>query len=65
MWEARSLEEWETEKALYENVPHLETLSELIEARNRPDLINMRKLHAWEAGVDKMGILINVSLEFL
>jgi hypothetical protein len=66
LWEARSLAEWETEKALYDASYPMTTFDELVEAKRRSTQpLYRRKLETWDAGVDKIGILLNIATELI
>ncbi|KAL7910420.1 hypothetical protein GGI35DRAFT_366288 [Trichoderma velutinum] len=66
LWEARSREEWETEKALQDASYPMTSFAELIEAKRRStELFYRRRLETWDAGVDKMGMLINIATDLI
>ena len=69
MWEARSREEWETERAFFQaSLLHTDMwrVRSLIEARRQPHSpLNAAKLDAWEAETDKMGVLMNIAVSLL
>lgn len=60
LWEARTREEWETEKAFYDASCPMTLFGELVDARRSGEPVNAR-LAAWEAGADKMGLLMNIA----
>ena len=63
VWEARSRDEWETEKAFYDISSPMTTFGELVTAKQQPgDALNARKIDTWEAGVDKLGIMMNIAV---
>lgn len=65
-WEARSQGEWETEKAFYNISPPVLTFGELLNARrNSNDPLNAQTLQSWEAGADKMGLMMNIATAFI
>lgn len=61
LWEARSREEWETEKAFHDASFPMTVFGELVDARRRPDSPHDGRLTAWEANVDKMGLIMNIA----
>ncbi|KAL6697258.1 hypothetical protein J3F84DRAFT_282663 [Trichoderma pleuroticola] len=66
LWEARSRQEWETERALQDACYPMTTFAELIEAKKRSnELFYKRRLETWDAGVDKMGMLINIATDLI
>ncbi|KAF5667134.1 atp-dependent dna helicase pif1 [Fusarium heterosporum] len=66
LWEARSLEEWQTEKAFYDMSSPLTTLGELVEAKkNSGNPLEAQKLQTWEMGGDKMSAMLNLAVEFV
>ncbi|KAF4987992.1 hypothetical protein FGRMN_10040 [Fusarium graminum] len=66
LWEARSLEEWQTEKAFYDMSNPLATLGELVEAKkNAGNPFEAQKLQTWEMGSDKMTAMLNLAVEFV
>lgn len=66
LWEARSLDEWETEKAFNDASFPMTLFGEVIAARRRPtDPLMARRLDAWEAGSDKMGVLMNIAVDLI
>ncbi|CAM1504925.1 Fc.00g025160.m01.CDS01 [Cosmosporella sp. VM-42] len=65
-WEARSLEEWEAETSLCGISYPIATFGELVSARKQPgDTVNARKLDTWEAGADKLGMMMNIAVELV
>ncbi|MCJ1443534.1 MAG: hypothetical protein MMC23_004032 [Stictis urceolatum] len=63
LWEARSREEWEDEKAIYEMSRPMTKLGELLEAKkNSGNPLNARRLENWEAGADTMAVMMNIAL---
>ncbi|KAK4069552.1 uncharacterized protein Triagg1_6976 [Trichoderma aggressivum f. europaeum] len=66
LWEARSRQEWETERALQDACYPMTTFAELIEAKRRSnEPFYKRRLETWDAGVDKMGMLINIATDLI
>ncbi|KAL7934393.1 hypothetical protein V8C35DRAFT_41320 [Trichoderma chlorosporum] len=66
LWEARSREEWETEKALHDASYPMTTFDELVEAKRRShEPFYRRRLETWDAGVDKLGMLINIATDLM
>jgi hypothetical protein len=66
LWEARSLEEWQTEKAFYDMSSPLTTLGELIRAKeDSGNPIHAQKLQIWETGSDKMTTMLTLAIEFV
>ncbi|KAL7903767.1 hypothetical protein GGI35DRAFT_465288 [Trichoderma velutinum] len=66
LWEARSRQQWEHEKALQDASYPMTTFAELIEAKRRSkDLFYKKRLETWDAGVDKMGMLINIATDLI
>ncbi|UKZ82669.1 hypothetical protein TrVFT333_010463 [Trichoderma virens FT-333] len=66
LWEARTREEWETEKALHDASYPMTTFDELVQAKRRSnELFYRRRLETWDAGVDKMGMLINIATDLI
>lgn len=64
MWEARTSDEWRTEKAFYDASGPLTTLGELIEARqNAKDPLSAQRLQGWNAGSDQIAVMLNIVLE--
>ncbi|KAF5623269.1 5'-3' DNA helicase [Fusarium tjaetaba] len=65
LWEARSLEEWQTEKAFYDMSCPFVTLGELVEAKaNAGDPVEAQRLQNWEMGSDKTAAMLNIAVEF-
>lgn len=66
MWESRSREEWETEKAFYDLSYPMTTFQDIVEAKKRSDdPLMARRMDAWEAGADKLGVLLNIATAFV
>lgn len=64
VWEARTRDEWQTEKLHHERSCPITTFAELLEVHGRPgDAENARKLDTWEAGSDKLGMLMDIAVE--
>jgi hypothetical protein len=62
-WEARTRGEWETEKCLEDISCPLTTFGELLTAQERPeDPLYADKLSNWEAGADKLGMMMNIAI---
>lgn len=65
-WEARTLGEWEAEKSFHDVSSPMATFGELIVAkRQSADPVHSRKLETWEAGVDKLGMMMNIAVELV
>jgi hypothetical protein len=63
-WEARTRDEWASEKAYHDICRPMTTFGELVAARKRPrDPVNAQKLNTWEAGADKLALLMNIAVE--
>ncbi|KAH7131346.1 hypothetical protein EDB81DRAFT_808394 [Dactylonectria macrodidyma] len=66
LWEARSCEEWKVEKAFYDVSGPVVTLGELVQVRKNPsDPLSAQKLQSWEAGTDRMAVLLNIATDFV
>ncbi|PNP55209.1 hypothetical protein FNYG_15536 [Fusarium nygamai] len=66
LWEARSLEEWQTEKAFFDMSCPFVTLGELVEAKaNAGNPVEAQRLQGWEMGSDKMTVMLNIAVEFV
>lgn len=66
LWEARSITEWATEKTLYDASDPMTSFDELVKAKRRSNQpYYRRKLETWDAGADKMGILLNIAAELM
>ncbi|KAF5259979.1 hypothetical protein FOXYS1_9388 [Fusarium oxysporum] len=66
LWEARSLEEWQTEKAFFDMSCPIVTLGELVEAKgNAGNPVEAQRLQSWEMGSDKMTAMLNIAVEFV
>ncbi|KAF5599477.1 C6 finger domain-containing protein [Fusarium pseudoanthophilum] len=66
LWEARSLEEWQTEKAFFDISCPFVTLGELVEAKaNAGNPVEAQRLQGWEMGSDKMTAMLNIAVEFV
>lgn len=66
LWEARSTTEWQTEKALYDASDPMTSFEELVDAKRRSHQpYYRRKLETWNAGADKMGIMLNIAAELV
>lgn len=64
IWEARTQEEWEAERCLDDVSYPLATFGELLAAQEKPgDAAHARKLNDWEAGADKLGMMMNIAVE--
>ncbi|KAH7325561.1 hypothetical protein B0I35DRAFT_420758 [Stachybotrys elegans] len=61
LWEARSQQEWEAEKALDDfNMP-VRTFGELLDLKRSPKSpLHAKRLQSWESGTDKLGNLLNI-----
>ncbi|KIX05648.1 uncharacterized protein Z518_03620 [Rhinocladiella mackenziei CBS 650.93] len=65
MWEARSREEWETARAFFDAgllYTDVWNFGALIDAHYNRDPLNTMRLDAWEAGTDKMGVLLSIAI---
>jgi len=66
LWEAKTLEEWQTEKAFFDVSCPLKTLGELVSAKgNVGDIVEKQKLLTWEMGSDKMAAMLDIAVEFV
>ncbi|KAL7925640.1 hypothetical protein ACQKWADRAFT_282592 [Trichoderma austrokoningii] len=66
LWEARSTAEWQTEKALYDASDPMSSFEELVKAKRRSnEPYYRRKLETWDAGADKMGVLLSIAAELI
>jgi hypothetical protein len=66
LWEARSYEEWQVEKAFYDVSSPVLTLGELLRIKRNPGHpLNEQRLRTWDAGADKMGVMLNIAIEFV
>ncbi|CAG9946830.1 unnamed protein product [Clonostachys rosea f. rosea IK726] len=66
LWEARTREEWEIERTFHAKGNHIATYGELARAKLAPDNpVNRQRLKYWEAGTDKLGTLVNLSITLL
>lgn len=66
MWEARSEQQWQEEKAFHDISHPFRTFGELMRAKRRPNGAgNVERLDMWEAGTDKMGLLMNFAIAFV
>jgi hypothetical protein len=66
LWEARTLEEWQTEKAIFDTSCAAMTLGELVSAVQNPgNLVEAQKLQNWETGSDKLAAMLSVAVEFV
>ncbi|KAF4430472.1 short chain dehydrogenase family [Fusarium acutatum] len=64
LWEARSLEEWQTEKAFFDMSCPIVTLGELVEAKaNAGNPVEAHRLQGWEMGSDKMTAMLNIAVD--
>ncbi|KAG7405583.1 ATP-dependent DNA helicase PIF1 [Fusarium oxysporum f. sp. rapae] len=64
LWDARSLEEWQTEKAFFDMSCPIVTLGELVEAKaNAGNPVEAQRLQSWEMGSDKMTAMLNIAVE--
>lgn len=76
LWEARTREEWEAEKSAYDRAHPITTMGELSMCRGGlgidteatsegHDAVSaQQRLMSWEAGADKMAIMMNIVIEF-
>ncbi|KAH8693809.1 hypothetical protein BGW36DRAFT_383794 [Talaromyces proteolyticus] len=65
MWEARSREEWETERSFYNaSLLYLDmwNFGSLIDAHHGQGPLNTMRLDAWGASTDKMGALLTIAV---
>ncbi|KAH6951568.1 hypothetical protein DER45DRAFT_635677, partial [Fusarium avenaceum] len=66
LWEARSLEDWQTEKAFHDMSSPLTTLGELVRAKeDSGDPLHAQKLQTWETGSDQMAAMLTLAVEFV
>lgn len=66
LWEARTLEEWQTEKAFFDVSCPVMTLGELVAAKeNAENLVGAQKLQSWEMGSDKLAAMLDIAVEFV
>ncbi|CAH0058536.1 unnamed protein product [Clonostachys solani] len=66
LWEARTREEWEIERTFHTKGNPISTYGELARAKLAPDNpANRQRLRYWEAGTDKLGTLVNLSITLL
>lgn len=65
-WEARTQEEWEGERCLDDVSYPLTKFGELLAAQEKAgDPVYARKLNDWEAGADKLGMMMNIAVELV
>ncbi|CAF3506718.1 unnamed protein product [Fusarium graminearum] len=66
LWEARTLDEWQMEKNIFDAGSVAMTLGELVNAMINPaGLGNSQKLQDWEAGSDNLAAMLKVVVEFV
>ncbi|KAM5383582.1 hypothetical protein ACJZ2D_002031 [Fusarium nematophilum] len=66
LWEARSSEEWQVERAFDGVSSPMTTLGELVLAkRDATDPLHAQRLQTWEVGSDKMAVMLNIATEFV
>ncbi|UZP38840.1 hypothetical protein NXS19_006656 [Fusarium pseudograminearum] len=66
LWEARTLDEWQMEKNIFDAGSAAMTLGELVDAMINPvGLGNSQKLRDWEAGSDNLAAMLKVVVEFV
>ncbi|WXC60273.1 hypothetical protein SNK03_006136 [Fusarium graminearum] len=66
LWEARTLDEWQMEKNIFDAGSVAMTLGELVDAMINPaGLGNSQKLQDWEAGSDNLAAMLKVVVEFV
>lgn len=66
LWEARTREEWEAEKAMYDAGSPIMTFGELLDVRRGAlGRAGMLKYEAWEAESDKMGLLLGLAADLI
>ncbi|OKL64254.1 hypothetical protein UA08_00398 [Talaromyces atroroseus] len=66
LWEARTRAAWQSEYEVYATMPRmgLDVFGDLLDACKQGDVgLNKLKLHAWNATVDNLGILLNLCAE--
>ncbi|KAM5345053.1 hypothetical protein ACJ41O_010915 [Fusarium nematophilum] len=64
LWEARSSEEWQVERAFDGVSSPMTTLGELVLAkRDATDPLHAQRLQTWEVGSDKMAVMLNIATE--
>ncbi|KAK9235720.1 hypothetical protein V1525DRAFT_409153 [Lipomyces kononenkoae] len=68
LWEAKTRSEWEAEYEVYRTMPRmgLDVFGDLYDAYKQSSLgSNKLKLHAWNATIDNLGILLNLGAEII
>lgn len=66
LWEARSKQEWEAEKAMQYSGYPLSTFGELMEARRQhPNALSAQRMDCWQAGADKLGVMMDIAVELV
>ncbi|RSL49951.1 hypothetical protein CEP54_012181 [Fusarium duplospermum] len=66
LWEAQTREEWQLEKTLYDVGNPVMTLGALVKAKRNPeDPLHAQELQCWEAGTDKLAIMLDIATQFV
>ncbi|UPL00162.1 hypothetical protein LCI18_011096 [Fusarium solani-melongenae] len=66
LWEAQTREEWQLEKTLYDVSSPVITLGALVKAKRNPeDPLHAQELQCWEAGTDKLAIMLDMATQFV
>ena len=66
LWEAQTREEWQLEKTLYDASNPVMTLGALVKAKRNPeDPLHAQELQCWEAGTDKLAIMLDIATQFV
>ncbi|KAI8649456.1 Zn(2)-C6 fungal-type domain-containing protein [Fusarium sp. Ph1] len=66
LWEAQTREEWQLEKTFYDIGNPVMTLGALVKAkRNSEDPLHAQELQCWEAGTDKLAIMLDIATQFV
>ncbi|KAG8359282.1 hypothetical protein FVEN_g3060 [Fusarium venenatum] len=66
LWEARTREEWQMEKNVFDTGCAVVTLGELVDAMTSPGGSDTRqKLQNWQTGSDNLAAMLNVAVEFV
>ena len=68
LWEARIHAEWQSEFDVYKNMPRMgmETVGNLISASGQSDTsMDKLRLDIWNASIDNLGLLLNLSVAIM
>lgn len=68
LWEAKTRSAWEAEYGVYKTMPRmgLDVFGDLYDACKQSSVVsNKLKLHAWNATVDNLGVLLNLGAEIM